>query len=156
MVQKNKNKTGLLVGAGTVAAGLILILSNTKARKKLKESSSQMKDSVSNYASTVKEDPAGTKNMIIDKVKRTTEITKDAVNKIQQILDNQGQEIKETTQDMVEQSKDVVSTAKDAQEDLKEVSSDMKDAKNEMKPSSQQKKSKETDHHVLDEPINKF
>ncbi|MFC3039603.1 hypothetical protein ACFOGI_05010 [Virgibacillus xinjiangensis] len=163
-VQNNKGKVGMLVGVGSVAAGVSLILMNSNARTKVKDSSTQMKGTVSNYASTVKEDPKGTKDAIIDKVKRTTDITKDAVNKIQNILDNQGQEMKETAQDVVEQSKevadqskDVVDTAKDAQEELKGVGDDVKKAKDEVKPSGSKKKtnsaSKETSHHVISEPI---
>lgn len=153
MAERKNNKAGVLVGAGAIAAGVSLLLMNTGTRTKIKNSSVQMKDKVSNYATTVKEDPQGTKNAIIDKVKRTTAITKDTVQKIQQILDNQGQEIKNTTKDAVEQTKDITketktiaSTAKDAKEDFKEAGQDLK---SEMKSSD----SKESDHHVENQPV---
>lgn len=158
MGQYNNGKTGTLIGTGAVAAGVTLLFLNSNARNKIKDSSIQIKDTVGKYATTIKEDPKGTKNTIIEKVKRTSEISQDAMNKIQQILDNQGKEIKKTTKDVVEQSKEVAdqskevaSTAKDAQDDLKDVGKEVKEnAKDEMP--SKTKSPKETNTNELEKP----
>ncbi|WP_010649780.1 hypothetical protein [Oceanobacillus massiliensis] len=123
-------KTGLILAGVLASASLVLL--NSNARSKVKDTSKSMKDSVSKYATTIKDDPNGTRKAIITRVQNATEISKEAINKIQEILDTQVKDIKDTTKDVVDDTKEVFSTAKEAQSEFKEVKDKSVDAKDEL------------------------
>ncbi|GIO23298.1 YtxH domain-containing protein [Oceanobacillus sp. J11TS1] len=163
-MEKTKNKkVGLLVGAGALA-GISFILLNPKAKGKVKDTSKNAKDSVVSYTQKIKDDPNGTKQYIVENAKQTLSSAQQALERVQDVWDNEGQEIKETAKNIVEDTKELGDHAKDAKEGMKDVKSDMNEAKNtametgkKMKKDSKSKRSSnETDHHVLDEPINKM
>ena len=141
-VQKQKKaKTGLIV-AGVIAGVSSFVLLNSNAREKVKDTSKNVKDSVNKYATSIKEDPNGTKNAIITRVQNATEISKDAINKIQAILDTQVKDIKDTTKNVVDESKEVISSAKDAQGELADVKDRAVEAKDQLLSAKDDVKSK--------------
>ncbi|WP_067727718.1 hypothetical protein [Oceanobacillus damuensis] len=127
---QKKAKTGLVVAGVLASASLVLL--NSNARTKVKDTSRTMKDSVNKYATTIKEDPNGTKQALITRVQNATEISKEAINKIQAILDTQAKDIKETTKNVADESKEVLSSAKDAQGNLMEAKDKALEAKDEL------------------------
>lgn len=129
MNKQKKAKKGLIV-AGVIAGASSLVLLNSNAREKVKDTSKNMKNTVSKYATTIKEDPNGTKEAIITRIQNATEISKDAIEKIQAILDTQVKDIKDTTQHVVEESKDVMSSVQDAKGELADVKDDAVEANN--------------------------
>lgn len=139
--KQKKAKTGLIV-AGIIAGASSLVLLNNNAREKVKDTSMNVKDSVSKYATTIKEDPNGTKDAIVTRIQNATEISKEAINKIQAILDTQVKDIKDTTKNVVEESKEVVSTVKDAQGELVDVKDSALEAKDELLSAKDDVKSK--------------
>jgi len=124
-------KTGLLV-AGAVA-GVSLVLLNSNARNKVKDTSAGVKNTVNKYAQTIKEDPQGSKDAIIGRIQNAMEISKEAINKIQSILDNQAQDIKDAAQNVRNETKYVKERAKDAGEDFQDVKDKAMEAKGELK-----------------------
>ncbi len=162
--KQGKAKTGLIV-AGVIAGASSLVLLNSNAREKVKDTSRNMKDSINKYTTTIKEDPKGTKKAVITRIQNATDISKEAINKIQAILDTQGKEIKDTTQHVVEESKDVVSSAKDAQGELADVKESAVEAKDELlsakddvkskvDSNSKEKQKPATDHTITKTPVN--
>lgn len=141
MNKQKKAKKGLIV-AGVIAGASSLVLLNSNAREKVKDTSKKMKNTVSKYATTIKEDPNGTKEAIITRIQNATEISKDAIEKIQAILDTQVKDIKDTTQHVVEESKDVMSSVQDAKGELADVKDDAVDAKDELLSAKDDVKSK--------------
>ncbi|WP_405097190.1 hypothetical protein [Oceanobacillus sp. FSL H7-0719] len=131
MEKQKKAKTGLIV-AGVIAGASSLILLNSNAREKVKDTSKNMKDSVNKYATTIKEDPNGIKNAIITRVQNATDISKEALNKIQEVLDTQVKDIKDTTKNVVDESKEVMSSVKDAKGDLADVKDRAVEAKDQL------------------------
>lgn len=129
MANATKNNTGMWIVAGAAIAGLAAVFMNQKARSKVVDTSMNMKNSVTDYAASIKEDPMAVKDSLIERIKRTSSITMEAVSKIQDILNNQGQQIKETATNIVDESKDIMSTAMDAKEDLMDVKDKAMDAK---------------------------
>ena len=140
MNKQKKAKKGLIV-AGVIAASSLVLL-NSNAREKVKDTSKNMKNTVSKYATTIKEDPNGTKEAIITRIQNATEISKDAIEKIQAILDTQVKDIKDTTQHVVEESKDVMSSVQDAKGELADVKDDAVEAKDELLSAKDDVKSK--------------
>ena len=162
--KQKKAKTGLIV-AGIIAGASSLVLLNSNAREKVKDTSKNMKNSVNKYAKTIKDDPNGTKNAIITRVQNATEISKEAINKIQAILDTQVKDIKDTTKNVVEESKEVVSSVKDAQGELVDVKDKAVEAKDQLVSAKDDVKSKvesnskatsrpTTDHTITKKPVN--
>lgn len=156
-----KAKTGILV-AGAIA-GVSLVLLNSTARNKVVDTSKSVKDSVNKYASSVKEDPSGAKDAIITRIKNATEISKEAVTKIQSILDDQVSDIKSTTKNITEDTKDVLSSAKEAKGDITDVKDKAVEVKDELlstkddldNGSSGGSNGKtETDHSITNKPVN--
>ncbi|MCM3741438.1 hypothetical protein M3210_14285 [Oceanobacillus luteolus] len=141
MNKQKKAKKGLIV-AGVIAGASSLVLLNSNAREKVKDTSKNMKNTVSKYATTIKEDPNGTKEAIITRIQNATEISKDAIEKIQAILDTQVKDIKDTTQHVVEESKDVMSSVQDAKGELADVKDDAVEAKDELLSAKDDVKSK--------------
>ncbi|WP_163582083.1 hypothetical protein [Gracilibacillus saliphilus] len=131
MEQQKKVKKGAMV-AGAIAGASSLILLNSNAREKVKDTSRNMKDSVNNYTTAIKEDPRGAKDAIIARLQNATEISKETLNKIQNILDTQAKDIKETTQNVVEESKEIKSSVKETQNELGEIKDKATDAKDEL------------------------
>lgn len=127
-----KGKLSLAISAGALAGAVFVLVKNPSARTKIKETSVCTKNSVSQYVADVKADPAGAKNELVERIQKTASITREALNKIQEILDNQGKEITYKAQEVKEESEDIVSTAKDASEDLKDVGDKVKEAKDEL------------------------
>ncbi|RLL46752.1 hypothetical protein D8M04_05990 [Oceanobacillus piezotolerans] len=158
---QKKAKTGLVV-AGVLATGASIVLLNPNVRSKVKDTSRNVKDSVNQYATTIKEDPNGTKQAIITRIQNATEISKEALNKIQSILDNQAKDIKETTQSVVGDAKEVVDTAKDAQGELKDVKDkaveakdELVSAKDEVKSNKNEKNSKQQSNTTTSNKVEK-
>ena len=162
--KQKKAKTGLIV-AGIIAGASSLVLLNSNAREKVKDTSKTMKDSVNKYATTIKEDPNGTKNAIITRVQNATEISKEAINKIQTILDTQVKDIKDTTKNVAEESKEVMSSVKDAQGELVDVKDSAVEAKDQLLSAKDDVKSKAesntektpqptTNHTITKTPVN--
>ncbi|MHA6251788.1 hypothetical protein [Oceanobacillus sp. CAU 1775] len=131
MSKQKKAKTGWIV-SGVIAGASSLVLLNSNARTKVKDTSKNVKDSVNKYTTAIKEDPDGAKNAIITRVQNATEISKEAINKIQAILDTQVKDIKDTTQNVVQESKDVMSNVKDVKSDLMDVKDSAIEAKDEL------------------------
>ncbi|MDM8100284.1 MULTISPECIES: YtxH domain-containing protein [Oceanobacillus] len=161
-MEKN-NKFGLLVGAGAIA-GISFILLNPKTKSKVKDTSMNAKDSVVSYTQKIKDDPNGTKQYLIENAKQTLSSAQQALEKVQNVWANEGQEIKETAKNIVEDTKELGDHAKDVQEGIKDAKSNIDEAKNTAvktgkkmkKDSKSNSSSNNTDHHVLDEPINKM
>ena len=130
-IEKQKAKKGLLV-AGIIAGASSLVLLNSNAREKVKDTSKSVKNTVTKYATTIKEDPNGTKDAIISRIQNATDISKEAIHKIQAILDTQVKDIKDTTKNVVEESKDVMSSVKDAKGELVDVKDSAVEAKDEL------------------------
>lgn len=139
--KQKRAKKGLIV-AGVIAGASSLVLLNSNAREKVKDTSKNMKDSVNKYATTIKEDPNGTKNAIITRVQNATEISKEAINKIQEILDTQVKDVKDTTKHVVEESKEAMSSVKDAQGELGDVKDRAVEAKDQLLSAKDDVKSK--------------
>ncbi|UOQ95512.1 hypothetical protein MUO14_11650 [Halobacillus shinanisalinarum] len=139
--QKNstKGKLTLAMTAGAVVGGAFVLVRNPSARTRLKETSGSTKNTVSQYISNVKADPAGAKNQLVDRIQKTASITREAVNKIQDILDNEGKEITNRVQEVKEESEEIVSTAKEASDELKEVGDKVGEAKDELTESKEDK-----------------
>jgi len=133
-------KTGLLV-AGTVAGASLLLL-NPNARSKVKEKSTEVKDTVNKYATTIKEDPQGSKDAIIRRIQNATDTSKESISKIQGILDNRGKDIKETAKHAVQDTKH---TASDTKKDLQVVKDNATmETKHELESTKDDLSSKET------------
>ena len=102
------------------------------------------------------------------KIKKTPTIpqdtpTKEAVSKIQSILDDQVTDIKDTTKNISEDTKSVLTTAKEAKSDITAVKDKAIEAKDELlsakddlnKGSSGGSNGKvETDHTITNKPVN--
>ncbi|WP_079529037.1 hypothetical protein [Halobacillus hunanensis] len=132
---QTKSLTGkltLAMTAGAIIGGALVLVKNPSERTKLKERSGATKDTLSQYVSKVKADPSGTKEELVNRIQRTTSVTKEAINKIQDILDNEGKELKEKVQEVKADSEEIVSTAKEASEELKDVNSKVNEAKEEL------------------------
>ncbi|MFD2923847.1 hypothetical protein [Halobacillus naozhouensis] len=127
-----KGKLTLAMTAGAIIGGALVLVRNPTERTRLKERSGATKDSLSQYVSKVKEDPSGTKEELVSRIQRTTSVTKEAINKIQEILDNEGKELKEKVQEVKADSEEIVSTAKEAGEELKDVNDKVNEAKDEI------------------------
>lgn len=140
-IEKQKAKKGLIV-AGIIAGASSLILLNSNAREKVKDTSKNVKNTVNKYATTIKEDPNGTKDAIINRIQNATDISKEAIHKIQEILDTQVNDIKDTTKNVVEESKDVVSSVKNAKGELVDVKDSAVEAKDELLSAKDDVKSK--------------
>ena len=154
--KQKKAKTGLII-TGIIAGASSLILLNSNAREKVKDTSKNMKDSVSKYATTIKEDPQGTKDAIVNRIQNATEISKEAINKIQAILDTEVKNIKGTTQNVVEESKDVMSSVKDAQGELADVKDHAVEAKDELLSAKDDVKSKaESNNQTTQKPATDY
>ncbi|WP_173918101.1 hypothetical protein [Halobacillus sp. Marseille-Q1614] len=163
--KSKKGKLTLAITAGALAGG-IAVLATPSARNKVKEKSSSTKNSVSQYVADVKSDPSGAKNDLMQRIQKTASITKEALNKIQKILDEQGKDIKEKVEDVTEESQEIVSTAKEAGEELKDVGDKVKEAKEELTDSAKDEAAastesgsskdddNDTDHTVTKTPIN--
>ncbi|MFD2628615.1 hypothetical protein [Oceanobacillus kapialis] len=163
MDASKNSKVGLLVGAGAVA-GLSFILLNPKTRNKVKDSSKNAKNSVMTYTQKIKEDPNGTKQSLIENAKLTLSSAQQALEKVQNVWANEGQEIKQSAKNIVEDTKELGEHAKDAQEGMKDAKTDIDEARNTAMEAGKKVKdeakssnsSTTTDHHVLDEPVNKM
>jgi len=118
---KKSNNTGTWIAAGVAVTGLSLVLLNRNARNKVMDTSMTMKNTAMDYASDIKNDPSGVKNSLIDRIKTTSSITLEAVSKIQEILNNQGQDLKETATNLIDDSKQMIDHAKEAKESLSVV-----------------------------------
>ncbi|WP_163527915.1 hypothetical protein [Halobacillus ihumii] len=132
---QTKSLTGkltLAMTAGAIIGGAFVLIKNPSERTRLKERSGATKDTLSQYVSKVKADPSGTKEELVNRIQRTTSVTKEAINKIQDILDNEGRELKEKVQEVKVDSEEIVSTAKEASEELKDVNSKVNEAKDEL------------------------
>lgn len=127
-----KGKLTLAMTAGAIIGGALVLVKNPSERTRLKERSGATKDSLSQYVSKVKADPSGAKEELVNRIQRTTSVTKEAINKIQDILDNEGKELKEKVQEVKADSEGIVSTAKEAGEELKDVNSKVSEAKDEL------------------------
>ncbi len=108
----------------------------------MKDTSKNVKNTVNKYATTIKEDPNGTKDAIINRIRNATDISKEAIHKIQEILDTQVNDIKDTTKNVVEESKDVVSSVKNAKGELVDVKDSAVEAKDELLSAKDDVKSK--------------
>lgn len=131
MNNQKKATTGLVV-TGLIAGASTFILMNKNAREKVVDTSKNVKDTVGQYATNITEDPQGTKDAIINRIQNATEISKEAMNKIQHILDTDLKEIKDTTQHVVQGSKEVMSTAKHTQDEIADIKDHVSDAKDEL------------------------
>lgn len=138
---KTKSTKGLVV-TGLVVGASSFILLNKNAREKVIDTSKTMKDSVGKYATNIKEDPQGAKDAIIQRIQNATEISKEAMNKIKNILDTEVKEMKDTTQHVVEESKEVMSSAKHTQGELADVKDHAVQAKDELLAAKDDVKSK--------------
>ncbi|WP_431802152.1 hypothetical protein [Halobacillus andaensis] len=164
--QSQKGKLSLAITIGALVGGAVMLVKSPSARTRIKQSSASTKESVSQYVSEVKADPAGAKNDLLDRIQKTATITKEALNKIQEILDNQGKEITDKVQEVKDESEDIVSTAKDAGDELKDVGDKVKEAKDELTETSedevaattssenQDNDEDDTDHTVTKTPVN--
>ncbi|WLV25269.1 hypothetical protein QR721_03290 [Aciduricibacillus chroicocephali] len=126
----NTGNTGMWIAAGVAVTGLSLVLLNRNARNKVMDTSMSMKDTAMDYASNVKNDPSGVKSSLIDRIKTTSSITMEAVSKIQDILNNEGKDLKETANTLVKDSKQMINHAMEAKEtllDAKDKSMEAKD-----------------------------
>lgn len=110
----------------------LFILLNRGAREKVKDTSKNMKDSMNKYATTIKEDPQGVKDAIITRIQNATDISKEAIHKIQAILDTQVKDIKDTTKNVAKDSKEMMSSVKDGQGELSGVKDNVVEAKDEL------------------------
>lgn len=124
-------KVTFYMAIGALVGGAVTLM-NRDTRNSLKEKSSSTKDSVSSYVSTVKEDPQGTKDDLVDRIQRTATATKEAVNQIQSIINDQGKDLAKQMQDVKEESEEIVSTVKETGEELKDVGEKAAEAKEEL------------------------
>lgn len=129
-IEKQKGKAGLIV-AGIIVEASSFVLLNSNIREKVKDTSKDMKNTVTKYATTIKEDSNGTKDVIISRIQNATDISKEAINKIQEIFDTQVKDIKATTKN-VEEFKDVMSSVKDAKGELVDGKDSAVEAKDEL------------------------
>lgn len=123
------SNTGTWIAAGIAVTGLSLVLLNRNARNKVIDTSMQVRNSAMDYASDIKSDPSGVKNSLIERIKTTSSITMEAVSKIQEILNNQGQDLKETATHLIDDSKQMIDHAKVAKESLTDAKDKVMDAK---------------------------
>ncbi|MGP4069165.1 hypothetical protein [Halobacillus sp. B29] len=141
---QNQSKRGsgrklpLAIITGAVIGGAFILIKDPQERQRLKEGSRSTKDSVTGFASEVKEDPSGKKDDIMTRVKRVVNITNEAISTIQEVFNNQGKEISDKVQDIKEESEEIISTAKDAGEDLQEAGTKAKEAKDELTESEEE------------------
>ncbi|MCA1012255.1 hypothetical protein [Halobacillus halophilus] len=130
--KRGGRKLPLAIITGAVIGGAFILIKDPQERQRLKEGSRSTKESVTGFASEVKEDPSGKKDDIMTRVKRVVNITNEAISTIQEVFNNQGKEISDKVQDIKEESEEIISTAKDAGEDLQEAGSKAKEAKEEL------------------------
>ncbi|MGP4078077.1 hypothetical protein [Halobacillus sp. K22] len=130
--KRGGRKLPLAIITGAVIGGAFILIKDPQERQRLKEGSRSTKESVSGFASEVKEDPSGKKDDIMTRVKRVVNITNEAISTIQEVFNNQGKEITDKVQDIKEESEEIISTAKDAGEDLQDAGSKAKEAKEEL------------------------
>lgn len=129
---KKGNKLPLAMVSGALVGAVVVLATDSQERGRLKSGSSNAKHKVSDYANRVKEDPQGVKDDWLGRIQGAASITKEAVQKIQEILDEQGSQIKESAQDIQSESKEMIDTAKDAGEELQSVGDKAQEAKDEL------------------------
>ncbi|AKG03565.1 hypothetical protein AAV35_001370 [Salimicrobium jeotgali] len=136
--QNNKrrgNKLPFAMVSGALVGAVVVLASDSEERKRVKSGSSNAKNKISSYANRVKEDPQGVKDDWLGRIQRAASITKEAVQKIQEILDEQGNQLKESAQDIQNESKEMIETAKDAGDELQSVGEKASEAKEELSSS---------------------
>ncbi|MFC5714015.1 hypothetical protein ACFPU1_14735 [Thalassorhabdus alkalitolerans] len=158
MSKEQKGKSGSkLVTAITVGAlaGAAAVLIDSNTRSKVKGSTTQMKDSVAKVASDVKEDPAGTKDQMMDRVQEATNVLKEAVDGLQSLYDKANDELFDKVSEVKEDTQEVISSAKEAGEDLQEVGSKVKEAKDELTGSDNQSAAENNGavNNITDRPV---
>ncbi|SDJ34720.1 hypothetical protein [Salimicrobium halophilum] len=130
--RRRGNKLPLAMVSGALVGAAVILATDSEERARLKNGSSNAKHKVSSYATRVKEDPQGVKDDWLGRIQRAAAVTKEAVQKIQEILDEQGAQIKESAQDIQSESKEMIETAKDAGEELQSVGDKAQEAKEEL------------------------
>ncbi|SIS40134.1 hypothetical protein [Salimicrobium flavidum] len=138
------NKLPLAMVSGALVGAVVVLAADSEERRRLKSGSSNAKHKVSDYATRVKEDPQGVKDDWLGRIQSAASITKEAVQKIQEILDEQGSQIKESAQDIQHESKEMIETAKDAGEELQSVGDKAQEAKEELSSDNETNETEET------------
>ncbi|WP_347862024.1 hypothetical protein U0355_02120 [Salimicrobium sp. PL1-032A] len=129
---RRRNKLPLAMVSGAFVGAAVVLATDSEERARLKNGTSNAKQKVSGYATRVKEDPQGVKDDWLGRIQRAAAITKEAVQKIQEILDEQGTQIKESAEDIQSESKEMFETAKHAGEELQSVGDKAQEAKEEL------------------------
>ncbi|RWZ58710.1 hypothetical protein EQV77_07020 [Halobacillus fulvus] len=148
--QKKGSKLPLALLAGAVIGGAIVLIKDPNERQRLKDRTRTTKESISGYASEVKQDPSGKKDDLVTKVRNVVSIANEAISTIQEVYNTQGKEIKEKVQDIKQESEEIIETAKDAGEDLQEVSDKAQEAKEELTDSAEATEEKPADEKVVE------
>ncbi|WP_181954881.1 YtxH domain-containing protein [Pseudalkalibacillus caeni] len=143
--KNSKFMTGMLIGA--VVGGAAAMFDKT-TRQKIMNRAGTAKDKSVDMFQQVKEDPKGTKDELMDRMKSAQSTLKEAMTDAQNVYDKVSTDMKDQFEDVKEQvtemkdqatevkdeSKDILSTAKDAKDDLKGVGDKVKEAGEEVKP----------------------
>lgn len=146
--QNKSSKLPIAIITGAVIGGAFVLLKDPEERRRLKDSSCSKKDSISSYASEVKEDPSGTKDSLVSKVRNVVSIANEALSTVQQVYNEQGKEITGKVKDIKEESEEIVETAKEAGDELQDVGDKAKEAKEELSDSTEDKSADEKNVEV--------
>lgn len=130
--KRGNKKLPIAILTGALIGGAFILIKDPSERKRLKEGTRSTKDTVSGYASEVKENPSAKKDDLVTRVRNVVSIVSEAATTVQEVFNNQGKEITEKAKDIKEESEEIVNTAKDAGEDLQDVGEKAKEAKSEL------------------------
>lgn len=121
--------TGMVAGALIGAAAVML---DSSARRKVIDTTTEMKDSTVKLADEVRNDPQGTKDQIMERVEAASNVLKNTVNDLQGLYDKANEEVFDHVKDVKEDVEKTISSAKEIGEELQEVGSHLGEAKEEI------------------------
>lgn len=130
---RKSRKLPIAVITGAVVGGAIILIKDKDERQRLLNKTRSTKDSVSEYASEVKENPGAKKDSLVTKVKKIVEVANEVASTVQDVYNNQGKEIQHKVKDIKNESEEIIETAKEAGEELQEAGEHAREAKDELK-----------------------
>ncbi|SDO61712.1 YtxH domain-containing protein [Alkalicoccus daliensis] len=121
--------TGMAAGA---LIGVAAVMLDSNARRKVIDTTTEMKDSTMRMAGEVRNDPQGTKDQIMERVESAADILKNTVGDLQNLYDKANNEVFDQAKEVKEDVEKTLSSAKNIGEELKEVGSQVGEAKEEL------------------------
>ncbi|WP_051353340.1 hypothetical protein [Thalassobacillus devorans] len=129
-----EQKSSKLVKAmviGAVAGGALAMIDST-TRKKVLDNTNQAKETISQFAADVKENPSGTKDDLMERIQDTSAVLREAVASLRNIYEKANEDILDKVTDVQDDAKEAIAATKEAGEELQEAGDKIKQAKDEM------------------------